>query len=202
MAEADIDPRHKGFSEFSLRPSTVSADDPQDLPSRRGIAGPPPPKPTVEAPELPAVPADETVEPPPSAPAVDVEWETVEPDAAAPPQVRRTDKPAEPRQLGVQRHHMRYVQFQASPTISDLLTARAEEEDVVLGEIVMDALRHLKTQPTPERSSRRRRRSAAGSVRRSVLIRPEEADEIRLMADDLGYTPSALIRTALELYLS
>jgi hypothetical protein len=95
---------------------------------------------------------------------------------------------------------MRYVQFQVSPVVSDLLTRRAEGEDVVLGEVVMDALRHLEMHPLPVVSSRRRRRSSS-AARRSILVRPQEADEISAMADRLGYTPSALIRTALEHYL-
>ena len=36
---------------------------------------------------------------------------------------------------------MRYVQFQVAPHLSDLLSARAEQEDVVLGQVVIDAVR-------------------------------------------------------------
>jgi hypothetical protein len=95
---------------------------------------------------------------------------------------------------------MRYVQFQVSPVVSDLLTSRAQQEDVVLGEVVMDALRHLEMHPIPPVPGRRRRRSST-AARRSILVRPQEADDISAMAGRLGYTPSALIRTALEHYL-
>lgn len=96
---------------------------------------------------------------------------------------------------------MRYVQFQVSPMISDLLTARAEQEDVVLGEIVLAAVRSFE-QHAPVGSTPRRRRRASTTARRSVLIRPEEADEIQALAARVGYTPSALIRAALEEYLT
>ncbi len=95
---------------------------------------------------------------------------------------------------------MRYVQFQIGPIVSELLTKRADDEDVVLGEVVMDALRAYDTHPVTATPARRRRRSAT-SVRRSVLIRPEEADDIKAMADRHGQTSSALIRAALEQYL-
>ena len=47
----------------------------------------------------------------------------------------------------------------------------------------------------------RRRRKGSTALRRSVLVRPAEAEEIKMSADQLGYTPSALIRAALEQYL-
>lgn len=99
------------------------------------------------------------------------------------------------------RHNMRYVQFQVSPVISDLLTARAEQEDVVLGEVVLDALRSFEARP-PVHSVRRRQRRPSTAARRSVLVRPDEADEIQTLATQLGYTPSALIRASLEAYLT
>lgn len=103
--------------------------------------------------------------------------------------------------LGVQRHNMRYVQFQVSPALSDLLTARAEAEDVVLGEVVMDALRAFDAHPKGASTPRRRRRSNV-TVRRSILVRPEEADQIKAIADQYGEKPSGLIRRSLELYLT
>lgn len=95
---------------------------------------------------------------------------------------------------------MRYIQFQVTPAVSDLLSKRADDEDLVLGEVVMDALRAFGAHPAVRPQGRRRRRSST-AVRRSILVRPDEADNVRAMADRLDYTPSALIRTALEHYL-
>jgi hypothetical protein len=84
--------------------------------------------------------------------------------------------------------------------VSDLFSQRAEREDVVLGEIAMDAVRTFARQP--QTTDGRRRRRSATAVRRSVLLRPEEADEVREAARRAKLPSSALIRTALERYLS
>lgn len=205
MAEldTDTDPRHKGFSGFALRPAPQPpAETSEPLPPRRGIAGAPPPKPTLTTPDLPPA-REENVPPVPTAAIaapLDLLRETTGPATPLSRGERQPKEPTGPRPLGVPRHHMRYVQFQVSPVISDLLTTRAQAEDLVLGEVVMDALRHLEAHPAPGSSGRRRRR-AGTSARRSILVRPQEADEIRSMAERLGYTPSGLIRNALEHYL-
>jgi hypothetical protein len=198
--ETGSDPRHKGFAGFSLRPSArPQAETPEVQPPRRGITGPPPPKPTIPLADLPAsrpvrAPALSSAESP-----IEREPEVQNP-ASLPPKGGLPKEPSRTRLLGVQRHHMRYVQFQVSPVISDLLTKRAQEEDIVLGEVVMDALRHLQAHPTSASAGRRRRR-AGTSARRSILVRPQEAEEIGSMAEQFEYTPSALIRRALEVYL-
>jgi hypothetical protein len=192
MPDAPVDPRRRGFA-APVRP--VKPDPP---PTRRGIAGPPPSKP-VTAPVLDA--EDE-----PTAP------ESPKPSATGPvtvlpaPAALRAGQPSPGAEqakpvLGVQRHNMRYVQFQLSPVLSDLLTARAEAEDVVLGEVVMDALRAFDAQPKAAPTRRRRRRSNVG-VRRSILVRPDEANQIKEMADQYGEKPSGMIRRCLEAYLS
>lgn len=186
MADKD-DPRQKGFG-IALRP------DPARNQGRRGIPGPPPAKPSI------AQPAPEQPQPEPAAVATPLiepgQNEAAGRGSTAGP---KTLKGAQ-RLLGTARHNMRYVQFQATPAVSDLLTKRAEEEDLVLGEVVMAALRAMDTPPPTHPVVRRRRRSAA-AVRRSILVRPEEAEEIGALADRLGYSPSALIRIALERYL-
>ena len=199
MAET-TDPRQRGFAAFSPRPQPVDSDEPGTAaPPRRGIAGPPPPKPA-SSPPLSVPDDDNTSDPSPQ--------EEVRPSpdprelaaVAVSARARRTSdtRPAPP--LGSPRHNLRYVQFQCSPVVSDLFTERAEREDLVLGEIVMDAVRTFTRQPQPT-DGRRRRRSAT-AVRRSVLLRPEEADEVREAARKAKLPSSALIRTALERYLS
>lgn len=77
---------------------------------------------------------------------------------------------------------------------------RASTEGVVLGEVVMDAVRAYGDRPAEEPRRRRRRESVA--VRRSVLLRPEEANRIAEVAERCEETPSALIRRCLELHLT
>jgi hypothetical protein len=96
---------------------------------------------------------------------------------------------------------MRYVQFQVSPALSELLTQRANEEDLVLAEIVMDALGAFTDRPASPTQRRRRRRSASAPVRRFALVSASEAEEVQKMAERFELTPSALIRAALENYL-
>jgi hypothetical protein len=103
------------------------------------------------------------------------------------------------RQLGTQRHRMRYVQFQLTAELSERLTSRAEAEDVVLGEVLMDAVRAHGERSADE--PRRRRRREPVAVRRQVLLRPEEADRIAEFAGRSGETPSALIRRCLVEHL-
>ena len=158
---------------------------------------PPPPKPTVAPVQL-----EDNTDEPMAAPAVLAA-------APAPPTSARPVAPAKPprsaprldgdRRLGTQRHRMRYVQFQLTPELSERLTARANTEDVVLGEVVMDAVRTYGNRPAEEPRRRRRREQVA--VRRSVLVRPEEANQIAEVAERCEETPSALIRRCLELHL-
>jgi hypothetical protein len=196
MADTPTDPRHRGFA-AAVRPPAPESTQP-----RRGIAGPPPSTPVIT--NIP--PLDD--EPTPASPT------RTEPASARPGRLADTlgsqhllsvrTHPEHDRGrggLGVQRHNMRYVQFQVTPAISDLLTDRAETEDVVLGEVVMDALRAFDTKPTTATTFRRRRRGKT-TVRRSILVRPEEADQIKTMADKHALTPSGLIRRSLEQYLA
>lgn len=60
----------------------------------------------------------------------------------------------------------------------------------------MDAVRIYGERPAEEQ---RRREQVA--VRRSVLLRPEEADWVTEVAERCEETPSALIRRCLELHL-
>ncbi len=189
------DPRQRGFAAFSIKPSKPPAASPP----RRGIASAPPPKPSS------LEPGPSTI-PPSGAPTYQVESTSDTADHLS-EQLASTIRshPVAPRSttqatLGTPRNHMRYVQFQVPPALSELLTRRAAEEDLVLGEVVMDALRAFDSYADATVGIRRRRR-ASTSVRRSALVRPSEADEIKAMADRLALTPSALIRTALDVYL-
>lgn len=196
MPDATVDPRRRGFS-APLRPV-----QPAQTVARRGITGPPPPKPVTPA--APA-PDDESTGARPAwqHPAESVTSSAlVTPSPPASPVTQPPSRVEDTRtRLGVQRHNMRYVQFQVSPVLSDLLTARAEAEDVVLGEVVMDALRAFEAQSKPAVTLRRRRRSNV-TVRRSILVRPEEADQIKAMANQYSEKPSGLIRRSLESYLT
>ena len=192
MPEPDGDPRRRGFA------SPVRSDEGQ----RRGIALPPPPKPTV------APVADEPAEPAgdPDAAA------SPEPAAAVPARLKpkrpvqqaQRPRPAPPQtelpRLGTQRHRLRYVQVQLTPEMSERLTTRAQTEGLVLGEVVMEAVRSYGAQPVED--PRRRRRQEAVAVRRSILLRPEEANLIAEVAEQCAETPSALIRRCLDRHLT
>jgi hypothetical protein len=190
------DPRQRGFAAFSPRPQPADSGEPAGTaaPPRRGIAGPPPPKPAPAPPR--AVPDDDKT----SDSTPQEEGRSPTPSEPAPTRARRTSDARQTAPLGSPRHNLRYVQFQCSPVVSDLFTQRAEREDVVLGEIAMDAVRTFARQP--QTTDGRRRRRSATAVRRSVLLRPEEADEVREAARRAKLPSSALIRTALERYLS
>jgi hypothetical protein len=84
--------------------------------------------------------------------------------------------------------------------MSERLTMRAQTEGVVLGEVVMDAVRTYGSQPVEDQ--RRRRRQEPVAVRRSVLLRPEEASQISEVAAENAETPSAMIRRCLERHLA
>jgi hypothetical protein len=79
-----------------------------------------------------------------------------------------------------------------------LLDERSRAEDLVLAEVVMDALHAIGDQRP---SLRRRRRTAIAPVRRQIVVRDAEAEEIQALADKHSLTASALIRWALELHL-
>lgn len=197
MPDNPADPRRRAFGAVTASPPQTAPEPPV----RRGIATPPPPKPlmrdkTVAEPVMPAPDTDRerqgvpVVSNTPASPSLPV----LSPAQAVPG--------GAPKAFGVQRHRMRYVQFQVSPFTSEQLTARADAEDVVLGEVVMDALRAFDASPVVAPLARRRQRRRPGtSVRRSILVRPEEADQVKTMADQYADTPSAFIRRCLELYL-
>lgn len=92
------------------------------------------------------------------------------------------------------------MQIQLTPKMSEHLTTRAQTEGVVLGEVVMEAVRSYGPQPVDD--PRRKRRQEAVAVRRSVLLRPEEANLIAEVAEQSAETPSALIRRCLERHLA
>lgn len=194
MPEPTDDPRRRGFS------SPVRAGEE----SRRGIALPPPPKPTVTLVEDDPAEAVDSTDDTATAPQ--------EPAAAGParPNPKRPARQAEgsrsapvqpgTSRLGTQRHRLRYVQIQLTSEMSERLTTRAQTEGVVLGEVVMDAVRAYGPQPVDD--PRRKRRQESVAVRRSVLLRPEEANLIAEVAEQCGETPSALIRRCLERHLA
>lgn len=192
------DPRQRGFTAFSLQPSQAPAPDERPArPELRGIAGPPPSKPKVP----PSHPEDNQDKPAGGNSASS--QATPKPRPASPQALdvqSRLNNLGTSRTLGSPRHHMRYVQFQVAPSLSDLLSARAEQEDVVLGQVVIDAVRKFDALSDTATSQRRRRRRTS-AVRRSVLVRPVEADEIQAIAERHDFPPSALIRMALESYL-
>lgn len=181
MTDNIEDPRHRGFASFQVGSGNVT-------PARRGIAAPPPKKP-------------EAI----TTPATERNGDDLGDRRLTARPVRQLGFPnqedPEQRILGTPRHRMRYIQFQVSSSLSDLLSKRAAEEDVVLGEVVMEAVRSFNV-PKPEVVLRRRRRSAMVPVRRQVLVRVTEAEEVQTLAEQFRLTPSALIRSALEEYLS
>lgn len=125
----DEDPRRRALGHFKPRPPEPSAS-PAGL---RSMTGPPPAKP----------------------PAIDLAEQTHERQHRRPRSVggapasvtRRTprrevdstgDSP-----FGSARRNLREIQFFVSPQLSGALSDRAEHEDVVLGEVVMAAVRRL-----------------------------------------------------------
>lgn len=192
------DPRQRGFTAFSLQPPQApAADERQARPELRGISGPPPTKPPVSRRQ----PGQDTQgEPSGGSSASSQPIPRPRPASPHAQDRSRSDDIGPGGRLGSPRHHMRYVQFQVAPHLSDLLSARAEQEDVVLGQVVIDAVRKFDALSDTAKSQRRRRHRAS-AVRRSVLVRPVEADEIKAIAGRHGFTSSALIRMALESYL-
>jgi hypothetical protein len=209
------DPRQRGFAIATPRPTpaTPAEPEPPGPSGLRGIASPPPPKPTRVVRPMPVSEATTSGSP----------LEAPDPVAADPlpsmPSSRRfeEDPPAadpapivsSPRRrvtrgegtFGTPRYNRRYVQFNCSRVVSDLLDEKAQEEDLVLGEVVLDAIRALEDKPATAVPVRRRRRTTSTSVRRSMLVLPDEADWIKQVADRRKTTPSALARLALEEYL-
>jgi hypothetical protein len=102
---------------------------------------------------------------------------------------------------GAPKEPSRYIQFQVAAHVSDLLDRRADEDDLVLGEVVMDAIRAFNASGPPAGTARRRRRTR-NPVRRSVLVRSGEAREVETVAAQHGLSQSGLVRTALESYLA
>lgn len=177
MSESPIeDPRIRGF-DVSIRPATTE--------EQRGIRQGPPPKPTsISAREIAVV------------------NQSSRRRATAPdPSSRRRDEPGDP-SVGVKPNNRRYVQVLLSPIWSERLDQAAESEDVVFAEVLMDAVHWFEQQPRDEAVERRRRRRTERGIRRAILVRQNEAEEIGVLATRIGISGSALMRMALEGYLS
>src|SRR6202011_3522793 len=125
-------------------------------------------------------------------------------DKPAPKRKGRADNKThsdDARDFGTRRGNLVYIQTALSPTLADALHQRAQAEDVVLGEILMAAVRTLIDGEDGPPPAKRRRRGAT-PVRKDIGLLPNEAADIYQAATDAGYLPSAFMRLALENYLN
>jgi len=172
------DPRTLGFA-VALQPTATQP---------RGVRSAPPPRPEITPPP-----------PPPPERSGDTPGESTR---RTRPTSAKRQQAGEATTYGTRRHGRVYVQVLLGPATSSRLDRKAETEDVVLGEILMDAVHSFVDQPHGLEQRRRRRRHIEHGTRRAILILPDEAGEIAQLARQLGLNGSALMRAALEAYLS
>jgi tetrahydromethanopterin S-methyltransferase subunit G len=108
-------------------------------------------------------------------------------------------KDAEHRHIGTRRGNLVYLQTQITPALSARLDELADEEDVVLGEVLMRCVRAFRPE-NPTTHPRRRRRSG-NQVRRDIGVLPSEAAEVMGAMTAANLTVSAFLRQALERHL-
>ena len=205
---APIDPRRAAFASVALRPEPAlsppdtdeSDPKPPVEPVLRGVGCPPPPKP---APLPPAAPkSDLPTDPPaptPNPPSTTSRQPGPRRDARNSRSGGAAAKDAERRYIGTRRGNLVYLQTQITPALSDRLDQLADEEDVVLGEVLMRCVRAFRPD-SPAVRPRRRRRSG-NQVRRDIGVLPSEAAEVLDAMNAARLTVSALLRQALERYL-
>jgi hypothetical protein len=195
------DPRRAAFAKVSVRAEPASPANPAD-PALRAVGGSPPPKPAPVAlppepdDERPADPAPESASlPGPASP----ETGTPRP-AGRPPRARGAAKTdSERRHIGTRRGNLVYIQTQITPALSARLDQAAEEQDVVLGEVLMASVRAFRPDSTD--SHPRRRRRGGNPVRRDIGVLPTEAAQVLDASTAAGLTVSAFLRQALERHL-
>lgn len=205
MAEP-IDPRRAAFASVAVRPAaTLPATDTGEPepeqpvePVLRGVGGPPPPKPAhVHAEptnDLPAEPPAPTP-PPPLARQSGPRRDARNSRSGGGPAGKDTER----RHIGTRRGNLVYLQTQITPGLSARLDQLANEEDVVLGEVLMRCVRAFRPE-NPTTHPRRRRRSG-NQVRREIGVLPSEAAEVMGAMTTANLTVSAFLRQALERHL-
>jgi hypothetical protein len=205
------DPRRSVFSKVSTRPACRpedaedTAEEADETGGLRRLAAPPPPKPaTITVTDEPVVaptPAISTPspDPPPLHPERGPTKSSRHKSTTRPKSRREPGDAAET--FGTQRGNLRYVQTSLSAGLAEALDARARDQRMVVGDVVMEAVEAFTSQA--KTGGRPVRRPKGGNpVRKDIGLFPDEAAQVYRAATMAGYKPSAFLREAIERFFS